>query len=80
VFKFRSEGLGKFTRCLILASAFFEFTAKNYPKAKHRFTLNGAPVIAIGGIWREGKNGASPAFAMLTTELSSPITINHSWC
>jgi putative SOS response-associated peptidase YedK len=34
-------------RCLILASAFFEFTGKKYPKAKHRFTLADHPMMAI---------------------------------
>jgi putative SOS response-associated peptidase YedK len=38
VFNFRSEGrhFAKSNRCLIPASAFFEFTGKKYPKAKHR--------------------------------------------
>ena len=38
-------------------SAFFEFTGKKYPKAKHRFTLVDAPFLAIAGLWREGKDG-----------------------
>ncbi len=60
VFNFRSEGRNfeKSNRCLIPASAFFEFTGKKYPKAKHRFTLNNVSFMAIAGIWREGKNGA----------------------
>ena len=49
VFNFRSEGrrFDKSNRCLIPASAFFEFTRKKYPKAKHRFTLKGRPFLAI---------------------------------
>jgi putative SOS response-associated peptidase YedK len=49
VFNFRSEGrrFDKSKRCLIPASAFFEFTGKKYPKAMHRFTLNDAPFMAI---------------------------------
>lgn len=41
VFNYRSDGrhFDKSNRCLIPASAFFEFTGKKYPKAKHRFTL-----------------------------------------
>src|SRR3954464_11728874 len=37
VFNFRSEGrsFGESRRCLIPASAFFEFTGTKYPKAKH---------------------------------------------
>jgi putative SOS response-associated peptidase YedK len=69
VLNFRSEGrhFDKSNRCLIPASAFFEFTGKKYPKAKHRFTLSGSPFLAIAGIWREGKENAPPAFTMSTT-------------
>src|SRR5258708_26982149 len=51
VFNFRSEGrhFDKSNRCLIPASAFFEFTGKKYPKAKRRFTLDGAPFMTIAG-------------------------------
>jgi hypothetical protein len=68
VFNFRSEGrrFDKSQRCLIPASAFFEFTGKKYPKAMHRFSLAGAPFLAIAGLWREGEDG-KPAFTMLTT-------------
>ena len=78
VFNFRSEGrhFDKSNRCLIPASAFFEFTGKKYPKAKHRFTLDGAPFLAIAGIWREGKDG-SPAFTMLTTEPGEDVAPYH---
>jgi putative SOS response-associated peptidase YedK len=57
VFNFRSEGrhFAKSKRCLIPASAFFEFTGKKYPKAMHRFTLRDTPFMAIAGIWREDK-------------------------
>ena len=70
VFNFRSEGrhFDKSNRCLIPTSAFFEFTGKKYPKAKHRFALKGSAVTAIAGIWREGKGNQGPAFTMLTTE------------
>jgi putative SOS response-associated peptidase YedK len=48
VFNFRSEGrhFDKSNRCLVPASAFFEFTGKKYPKAKHRFTHSPFPAIA----------------------------------
>jgi len=42
-------------RCLVPASAFFEFTGKKYPKAKDRFTPNNVPFMAIAGLRREGK-------------------------
>jgi putative SOS response-associated peptidase YedK len=80
VFNFRSEGrhFDKSNRCLIPASAFFEFTGKKYPKAKHRFTLNGASWLAIAGIWREGKGAAPPAFTMLTTSPGPDVEPYHS--
>ncbi len=79
VFNFRSEGrsFAKSNRCLIPASAFFEFTGKKYPKAKHRFTLNDASFLAIAGIWREGKANASPVFTMLTTEPGPAVGPYH---
>ena len=79
VFNFRSEGrrFGNSNRCLIPASAFFEFTGKRYPKAKHRFTLKDAPVMAIAGLWRETEGDGPPAFAMLTTAPSSDVAPYH---
>ena len=55
VFNFKSESrrFDKSNRCLVPASAFFEFTGKRYPKAKHRFALKDAPFMAIAGLWRE---------------------------
>lgn len=69
VFNYRSEGrkFGGSRRCVIPASAFFEFTGTKYPKAKHRFTLNDAPFMGIAGIWRECGDDRPPTFAMLTT-------------
>lgn len=76
VFNFRSEGRSFETsnRCLIPASAFFEFTGKRYPKAKHRFTLSGASFMAIAGIWR---GGTPPAFTMLTTAPGPDVAPYH---
>ncbi|HEY1858606.1 SOS response-associated peptidase family protein [Acidocella sp.] len=68
IFNFRSEGR-HFTnsrRCLIPASAFFEFSGNRYPKTRHRFSLSTSSVMAIAGIWREGQGNESAAFAMLT--------------
>jgi len=79
VFNFRSEGR-KFAdskRCLIPASAFFEFTGSKYPKAKHRFTLTNAPFMAIAGLWREGGGNQPPAFTMLTTEPGPDVAPYH---
>lgn len=78
VFNFKSEGrhFDKSKRCLVPASAFFEFTGTKYPKAKHRFALKGAPFMAIAGIWREGPDGAV-AFTMLTIEPSPDVAPYH---
>jgi hypothetical protein len=50
VFNFRSDGrrFDKSNRCLIPASAFFEFTGKKYPKAKHRFALKDSAITERG--------------------------------
>src|SRR6201747_661544 len=80
VFNFRSEGrrFDKSNRCLIPASAFFEFTGKRYPKAKHRFTLENALFMAIAGIWRDGAAGKPPAFTMLTTDPGPDVEPYHN--
>jgi putative SOS response-associated peptidase YedK len=80
VFNFRSEGRRFYEskRCLIPASAFFEFTGKKYPKAMHRFSLTGAPFLAIAGLWREGQEGDPPAFTMLTTAPGPDVEPYHN--
>ncbi|CCF17849.1 conserved protein of unknown function, probable insertion sequence of unknown affiliation [Pseudorhizobium banfieldiae] len=88
VFNFRSEGrsFAQSRRCLIPASAFFEFTGTKYPKAKHRFTLKDAPFLCIAGLWRdvgreaagEGeKSNQPPAFTMLTTAPGPDVAPIH---
>lgn len=79
VFNFRSEGrrFDKSRRCLVPASAFFEFTGKKYPKAKHRFSLAGGPFLAIAGLWRETEGKNTPAFTMLTTEPGDDVRPYH---
>lgn len=79
VFNFRSEGgqLGQSQRCLISASAFFEFTGRKYPKAKHRFALAEAPFLAIAGIWRVGQGEYQPSFTMVTTDPGPDVAPYH---
>lgn len=78
VFNFRSEGrrFGESNRCLIPASAFFEFTGSKYPKTRHRFWMEGEPCFATAGIWRDGEDGAK-AFSMLTTEPGPDVAPIH---
>ena len=80
IFNFRSEGrsFANSKRCLVPASAFFEFTGSKYPKTKHRFTLNGASFMAIAGLWREGEGNQPPAFTMLTTEPGPDVAPIHN--
>lgn len=71
----RSEGrrFHESPRCIVPASAFFEFTGEKSPKTKHRFTLNDAPMMGIAGrYWPEEK-----AFAMLTTSPGPDIEPFH---
>ena len=79
VFNFKSEArrFDKSNRCLIPASAFFEFTGKRYPKAKHRFAMRDAPFMAIAGLWRETDGKNPPAFTMLTTAPSADVEPYH---
>ncbi|MET3858733.1 SOS response-associated peptidase family protein [Rhizobium sp. OAE497] len=80
VFNFRSEGrdFSGSQRCLVPASAFFEFTGKKYPKAKHRFTLTDSPVMAIASLWREGEGNQPPTFTMLTTSPGPDVVPIHN--
>jgi putative SOS response-associated peptidase YedK len=80
VFNFRSEGrhFGKSTRCIVPASAFFEFTGKRYPKAKHRFALRASPITAIAAISRPGHGNQPPSFAMLTTAPGPDVAPYHN--
>jgi putative SOS response-associated peptidase YedK len=82
VYNFRSEGreFGS-GRCLILADGFYEFTAQTDPKFKRkhkwRFTLRGAPLFAIAGLWRNDL-AVGEAFTMLTTEPGEDIRPYHN--
>ena len=80
VFNFRLESRSfiNSNRCLIPASAFFEFTGTKYPKAKHRFTLNDAPFLAIAGLWREGQGNQLATFTMLTTRPGPDVLPYHN--
>jgi putative SOS response-associated peptidase YedK len=79
VFNYRSEGrrFDNSKRCLIPATGFFEFTGRKYPKAKHRFSLEGASWMAIAALWRDGVEGEPPSFALLTTDPSPDVAPYH---
>lgn len=79
VFNFKSDGrhFDRSKRCLVICSAFFEFTGSKYPKAKHRFSLKSSPVMGIAGLWSEEDDGTL-AFTMLTTEPGADIAPFHN--
>lgn len=64
-------------RCVVIASAFYEFKGTRYPKAKYRFELQDAPFLGIAGVWREGAAGKQDAFAMLTVAPGPDIEPIH---
>jgi len=80
VFNLRSRGkhFGGSHRCLVPATAFFEYKGRKYPKTKHRFTLVGAPLMGIAAIWRPSRKGQPAAFTMLTTEPAPEVEPVHN--
>jgi putative SOS response-associated peptidase YedK len=70
VTNFRSEGR-RFGhgRCLVPATAFFEFTGARSPKTRWRFTEAGQPWFCLAGLWRsfETADGPGDRFTLLTT-------------
>jgi putative SOS response-associated peptidase YedK len=78
VFNFKSDGrhFDKSKRCLVILSGFFEFTGIKYPKAKHRFSLKGSPVMGVAALWSEADDGEL-GFTMLTTEPGPDIAPYH---
>ncbi len=78
VFNFKSDkrSFADSRRCVIVLSGFFEFTGTKYPKAKHRFSLKGSPVMGIAGLWSEAEDGAL-SFTMLTTAPGPDIEPYH---
>jgi putative SOS response-associated peptidase YedK len=82
-FNFRSErrSFAKSTRCLIPASAFFEFTTPADPKRKRkdkwRFTLAGADWFCVAGIVRPDARDGAACFTMLTTEPGPDVAPYH---
>jgi putative SOS response-associated peptidase YedK len=78
VFNFKSDkrSFADSRRCVIVLSGFFEFTGTKYPKAKHRFSLKGSPIMGIAGLWSEDEAGAL-SFTMLTTAPGADIEPFH---
>lgn len=78
VFNMRSDGrhYSESRRCVVVLSAFFEFTGSKYPKTKHRFALKGSPIMGIAGLWSEDQDKVL-SFAMLTTAPGPDVAPIH---
>ena len=78
VINFRSEGR-KFGagRCLIPASAFFEFTGSKYPKTRWRFTEAGQDWFCMAGLWRPAAGDWPESFTLLTTAPGEDVRPYH---
>lgn len=82
VINFRSEGrrfanAGDRGRCLVPATAFYEFTGSASPKTRWRFTEAGEPWFCLAGLWRRHADGQE-RFTLLTTEPGPDIAPYHN--
>jgi putative SOS response-associated peptidase YedK len=66
-------------RCLVPASAFFEFTGRAYPKTRWRFTEASQPWLCLAGLWRrrEAAEGPDTRFTLLTTAPGPDMASYH---
>jgi putative SOS response-associated peptidase YedK len=64
-------------RCLIPATAFFEFTGNASPKSRWRFTAAGQPWFCLAGLWRRHPE-AGERFTLLTTEPGPDMAPYHN--
>ncbi len=82
VTNFRSEGR-RFAntddrgRCLVPATAFYEFTGNKTPKTRWRFNEAGQPWFCLAGLWRRHADGAE-RFTLLTTEPGPDMAPYHN--
>lgn len=64
-------------RCLIPASAYFEWDHRSRPLTKYRFSLPDAPVLYLAGLYRFEAETPWPAFTVLTREAAPEIACFH---
>lgn len=78
VINFRSEGrsFGR-GRCLVPASAFFEFTGTQYPKTRWRFTASGRDWFCMAGLWRPAQGDWPESFTLLTCAPGEDVRPYH---
>jgi putative SOS response-associated peptidase YedK len=84
VFNFRSEGrrFANSRRCLVPASAFYEFTTPKDPKQKRkdkwRFERVDGMWMAMAGLWRPAEGNQPPVFTLLTCAPGPDIAPVHA--
>ena len=82
VTNFRSEGR-RFAngedrgRCLVPATAFYEYTGNRSPKTRWRFTEASQPWFCLAGLWRRHGDGAE-RFTLLTIEPGPDMAPYHN--
>lgn len=64
-------------RCLIPASAYFEWDHREKPLKKYRFALPDAPLIYLAGLYRFEPETALPVFTVLTRDAAPEIACFH---
>jgi putative SOS response-associated peptidase YedK len=78
IINFRSEGrrFGQ-GRCLVPASAFFEFTGEKYPKTRWRFTDPAQAWFCFAGLWRRAEGDWPESFTLLTCAPGEDVAPYH---
>ena len=64
-------------RCLIPASAYFEWDHRTKPLTKYRFALPDSPVMYLAGLYRFEPDAPHPVFTVLTREAAPEIACFH---
>lgn len=64
-------------RCLIPASAYFEWDHREKPLVKYRFSLPDTPLMYLAGLYRFEEGSPFPVFTILTREAAPDITCYH---
>lgn len=79
VFNFRGDGrdFSESRRCLIPATAFFEFTGAKAPKSKWRFSMTDEPLFCVAGLWKDEGYGLASSFTMLTLPAGPDVAPFH---
>ena len=77
IINFRSEGRRLATgRCLIPATAFYEFTGARHPKARWRFEATHGDFFCFAGLWRA--QGEAERFTLLTADAGPDMAPHHA--